>query len=131
MIDFHQMKIHRNRSSILYHTWRNIATFTFFVCKAKIKSLIVNLKMVQNSFEVHIISRHYWTTSLSLKILPFVQPSTCPQLYLDNRLIDLIDILHSDSVYNMWADAWVIQFLTRSDVPDLQTFNRPNFIHIL
>ena len=59
---------------------------------------------------------------------PCVCPSTYPQLYLDNHVIDLIENLHS--VY-MPADACLIKCLTRSDIPDLQTFNRPNFIHIL
>ena len=65
-----------------------------------------------------------------LCVRPSVCPSACPQLYLDNRLIDLIEYFHSDSVY-MGDDARLITFLTRSDIPDLQTFNRPNFVHIL
>ena len=39
-----------------------------------------------------------------------VHPSTCPQLYLDNRLIDLTENLHSDSLY-MGADACYKTFL--------------------
>ena len=31
-----------------------------------------------------------------------IRPSACPQPYLDNRLIDLIENLHSDSVY-IWG----------------------------
>ena len=71
----------------------------------------------------------YTSPASILKCLS-VGVSTCPQLYLDNRLIDLIENVHSDSVY-MPADAHLIKCLTRSDIPDLQTFNRPNFIHIL
>ena len=65
-----------------------------------------------------------------LSVRASVRPSRCLQLYLDNRLIDLIENLHSDSVY-MLTDTGLIKCLTRSDMPDLQTFNRPHFIHIL
>ena len=56
--------------------------------------------------------------------------SVCPQLYLNNRLIDLIENVHSDDVY-MEADARLIKCLARSDITDVHTFSIPNFIHIL
>ena len=79
-----------------------------------------------SSRQIHIIHLLSYSPLASMGNLemPCIHPSFClsvhlsAQLYLDNCLIDLIEHLHSNSVY-IPGDARLIKCLTKSDIPDL------------